>query len=566
MKRRSANCWTIRRRCSCSTRSRSRNFGELGASDTLIAKIAGKGRTPKEDAEITHLAIVLDCSASMQEPTSDGQMKMAVSRRVLGDLVERIPGHLGFSFVIYGHDAKSKCSAVEVVHSSEAFSDAAKSQLRARINGIQPAGKTPIALALQTTGAELAKQPGGCGLVLISDGKETCQGDPVAEIEALARRLPLEFGAHVIGFDVDGEGRTQLEAIAQAGNGTYYNAQSARELAAAIEALREKIEAIGPADRALRDRNLVGQNARPGEFFHDAPLVGDGDYKGSLAMMQGDYYRVGVRAGQELAVIAEVDKTPYDARRLGLENIFQTFRLVIYDRDFSVVGQAAKTLDGNPAATQTFGTGWVPAEDGYVYVGIGATDNHRNLTRFSPIPVSGPKPKPSAYTLEIAGAAAEPTGTVVARRDVEPGEQRRTAGTIEAPGMATTDLKIGEAVWYKLRVAEGERVTVSMAVQKPWYEATHLSLSKIAATYTLSLLDRFGSVIESTEVVAADNPPEAQTAAITLNSDRSGDVYVVLSAENTGGKIVSGDPKPGWVALQVQADSAADDLAANAGD
>jgi hypothetical protein len=224
----------------------------LGATDAVLAKLQGEGRKPDKAAEITHLAVVLDCSGSMKNSTSDGKAKMEVAKGVVVDLVDKIPDGLGLSFLIYGHDAALKCQAVKVVHSTSDMGPQDKAALHTLIARLRPVGQTPIALALKTAGAELAKQPGGCGLVLISDGKETCQGDPVAETASLAKNLPIEFGAHVIGFDVDQEGQTQLAAVAEEGDGQYYNAANAEELGEAVEKLIPKIQRAVPPTRSVK--------------------------------------------------------------------------------------------------------------------------------------------------------------------------------------------------------------------------------------------------------------------------------------------------------------------------
>lgn len=219
---------------------------DAGASARLIDALKGKRRPPEQVHDITDFAVILDCSGSMKEHTKDGEAKMEVAKKVLTQLVGRIPDGLNLTFVIYGHDRELECEAVEIARPLSELDSAGKSKLGGMIAKLQPAGATPIALALRTAGKELAKNDAYCGLVLISDGKETCKGDPAAEVAALADNLKLTFGAHVIGFDVDGEGRAQLEKVAAAGGGKYYNARDADELASAIDSIEREIEKVAP--------------------------------------------------------------------------------------------------------------------------------------------------------------------------------------------------------------------------------------------------------------------------------------------------------------------------------
>src|SRR5207248_579537 len=140
-------------------------------------------------------------------------------KRTVTDLIQKIPNGLNLSFLIYGHDKNLKCQAVKVVRPMSPLDAAGKSGLARIIDRLQPVGATPIALALHAAGAELARNNAPSGLVLISDGKETCNGDPAAEAASLARNPNLWFGINVIGFDVQEDERAALAEIARAGKG-----------------------------------------------------------------------------------------------------------------------------------------------------------------------------------------------------------------------------------------------------------------------------------------------------------------------------------------------------------
>jgi hypothetical protein len=66
-------------------------------------------------------------------------------------------------------------------------------------------------------------------------------------------RLKLSFGLHVVGFDVQGDERASLAAIAEAGKGRYFNAQTAAELNKAIDGLGRDLEIQSkPAQTAFK--------------------------------------------------------------------------------------------------------------------------------------------------------------------------------------------------------------------------------------------------------------------------------------------------------------------------
>jgi HEAT repeat protein len=98
----------------------------------------------------------------------------------------------------------------------------------------------------------LAKAKGPCGLILISDGKETCRGNPTAEVAKLAATFDLSFGVNVIGFDVETDEREALQEIAGAGKGKYYDAANAADFRKAVVAIHRELPKAAPAPVVLK--------------------------------------------------------------------------------------------------------------------------------------------------------------------------------------------------------------------------------------------------------------------------------------------------------------------------
>jgi Mg-chelatase subunit ChlD len=221
---------------------------QAGASDRVLRTLASGHLRSDTTGDITNLAVILDCSGSMQAKTPDGKTKMEVAKHVVTRLLQSIPDGLRLTFVIYGHNRQEACRAVQVVRPLGVLDATSKAELAQFIADLRPVGATPIALALRTAGQELAKADAGCGIVLFSDGKETCQGNPSADAAALARTLDLTFGLNVVGFDVTARERDALQEIARAGQGKYLDAQSSQELMARLDTIQQEIkQAAKPA-------------------------------------------------------------------------------------------------------------------------------------------------------------------------------------------------------------------------------------------------------------------------------------------------------------------------------
>jgi Mg-chelatase subunit ChlD len=237
---------------------------QAGASDKLLTAMAGQRAGGAQSGDVTDLAIILDCSGSMKELTTGREAKMAVAKRVVADLVQKIPEGLNVTLVIYGHEVYGgaedprNCQAVKVARPLAPLDASGKLELAQMIARLQPTGATPIALSLKTAGQELAKNKSLCGLVLITDGLETCHGDPAAEAAMLVANLKVTFGVNVVGFGVKPEENVALKAIADAGKGKYYAAQDAKALTDSISAIAQEIQAKAkPAEVVDTSRRAI---------------------------------------------------------------------------------------------------------------------------------------------------------------------------------------------------------------------------------------------------------------------------------------------------------------------
>ena len=85
----------------------------------------------------------------------------------------------------------------------------------ARLDKAVPRGQTPIAYSLQQAAQDFgAPSDEERAMILVSDGIETCGGDPLATVRDLTAK-GFKVKVHTIGFDVDAAARAQLEAISE---------------------------------------------------------------------------------------------------------------------------------------------------------------------------------------------------------------------------------------------------------------------------------------------------------------------------------------------------------------
>ena len=187
-----------------------------------------------------NMVFILDASGSMWGQV-EGKAKMAIAKEVMADLIQDLPDGMNVGLVAYGHRKKGDCKDVEEL---VALAPVDKRVLVAKINAISPKGMTPITLSITETVKPLKTREGETTVVLVSDGKETCEGDPCALVKEL-KASGVKFTMHVVGFDVTAEETKQLECIAKAGGGEYFGAKNAGEFKKAAEKVVEKAKPNG---------------------------------------------------------------------------------------------------------------------------------------------------------------------------------------------------------------------------------------------------------------------------------------------------------------------------------
>jgi Ca-activated chloride channel family protein len=173
--------------------------------------------------------VVFDMSGSMWGQV-DGIAKVEIARDAFGGLLsDWDAGNIQAGLIAYGHRRRGDCTDIELLAQPGAGADIA-----ALIANLQPRGKTPLSDAVRQAAEVLKYTEEAATVVLLSDGVETCDADPCAvgaELEALG----LDFTAHVIGFDIAETDRAQLQCLADATGGQYFDAANANGLADAMQ-------------------------------------------------------------------------------------------------------------------------------------------------------------------------------------------------------------------------------------------------------------------------------------------------------------------------------------------
>lgn len=195
-------------------------------------RIESPGKKPGAQANVT---ILFDASGSMGAKIGNKTM-MDTAKEAVNDFLSKLPEGVHVSLRAYGHkgtgseDDKAKsCKSSEEVYALSAYD---KNKMKKALDKFSPAGWTPLAASIRDAGNDLKKQTGENVeniVYVVSDGVETCGGNPVKEAKKL-HESDIQAIVNIIGFDVDDAGQKALKEVAEAGKGAYTTVHTKQEL------------------------------------------------------------------------------------------------------------------------------------------------------------------------------------------------------------------------------------------------------------------------------------------------------------------------------------------------
>ena len=226
----------------------------LGASYATLARVSIQITPSKEEPGFilvtppaspgadNAVEIVFDASGSMLQKIG-GKRRIEIARETLTRLTSQvIPASTPFAMRVFGREVNS-CQTDLFVPVSPLNATTVAGQI-AKLDAKNGA-KTPIGASLAKVSEDLASVKGERLVVLLTDGEETCNGDPAAEIEKL-QRSGLGVRVSIVGFAIDEPNLAlTFRQWAKAGNGAFFEANDAAGLSTALAlAMRPGFEVI----------------------------------------------------------------------------------------------------------------------------------------------------------------------------------------------------------------------------------------------------------------------------------------------------------------------------------
>ncbi|WP_406163426.1 VWA domain-containing protein [Streptomyces sp. NBC_01005] len=325
-----------------------------GGTPAVAAPPGGAAAGPEPSGGVRNggLVMVLDSSGSMADDDGTGRSRMESARTAVGTVVDGLPDGYPTGLRVYGADRARGCTDTRLVKPVRGLDRAA---LKRAVAAVRPRGDTPIGLSLRKAAEDLPGPSGGAvgtrTILLVSDGEDNCGAPGPCEV---AERLGKEVAGlriDTVGFQVRGAAREQLECVAAAGNGRYYDAPDADSLARQLQ----RASQLSADGYRLRGERVTGTATGAG-----APVLVPGQYLDTIGPGEKRYYAV------DLDDVSTADFSVTAVPQAGAAvDTFDAMRTSIaYGTDSSCGSETARFLQKEGATPLTSAIARVPSARG----------------------------------------------------------------------------------------------------------------------------------------------------------------------------------------------------------
>ncbi len=186
-----------------------------------------------EGAAQSAVEVIFDASGSMGSPLASGESRIDVAKAVLRDFVATgLPEGTPFALRAFGHITPNSCETRLDVP----LAPLDRTRALNAITAIEPKlfSQTPLAASLAAVADDLADATGPKAVLLLTDGIESCDGDPRAAIEAL-RNAGVDVQIAIVSLGLqNAEDVASFEALAAAVGASYVGTDDAAGLREAV--------------------------------------------------------------------------------------------------------------------------------------------------------------------------------------------------------------------------------------------------------------------------------------------------------------------------------------------
>jgi Ca-activated chloride channel homolog len=211
----------------------------------------------KTREKVTRILFVLDASGSMSSKWNNVE-KFEVARNLLFKAVDSlatVQDDIEFALRVFGHQSDRSLNDCKDSKLEVSFEKKNAQQIRDKLKEIKIQGQTPIAYSLFQAVNDFPFDPFAKNvIVLITDGIETCEGDPCS-VTGILKSKNIALRPFIIGLGLNEEEKKQFDCV-----GTYYDAQNKSTFKKALDVV------ISQAMNSTTVQvNLLDINSKPTE-------------------------------------------------------------------------------------------------------------------------------------------------------------------------------------------------------------------------------------------------------------------------------------------------------------
>ncbi|MFO8034919.1 MAG: VWA domain-containing protein [Candidatus Bipolaricaulota bacterium] len=165
------------------------------------------------------LVFILDASNSMNIVVEDQGTRFAWAKQALQNVIEELDEEVPFGLVVFGHRVphtrpEESCEDIELLVPFDNHAGAERQSVVREIDALGARGNTPLASSMEYA-AEVHPE---ARIVLLTDGEETCHGDPEAVAQGLSDRGQI---LDIVAVSVSPRIQAELTALAEGTGGRF---------------------------------------------------------------------------------------------------------------------------------------------------------------------------------------------------------------------------------------------------------------------------------------------------------------------------------------------------------
>ena len=173
-------------------------------------------RVQQELPEKTRILFLLDGSGSMLAQWGN-DLRIREAKRILSDLVDslRVNPDLELALRVYGHQHDRRLRNCQDTRLEYPFRPNNHDNIIKKLEDVRPKGTTPIAYSLQQAANDFPEKDGIRNIVIIiTDGIESCEGDP-CEVSLALQKKGIFLRPFIIGLGMPEKYTKQFDCMGQ---------------------------------------------------------------------------------------------------------------------------------------------------------------------------------------------------------------------------------------------------------------------------------------------------------------------------------------------------------------